>query len=178
MKKIVCFIMVFVLMFVLVACGNNPADDVSIKPQETTGESIGETVFGGNTFIINGVECEVADYYGIEDAFVLELYENGYNNMLIYDVDDLTTNILENRTQSDSIIIERCIGIVTNKEQNGDGIILNTAAEYNYISYCSVDFEIRNGTIVLTYFVYNPGTDYVDDIMCRYDFLLDRQYEN
>lgn len=45
MKKIVCFIMVFVLMFVLVACGNNPADDVSIKPQETTGEPIGETAF-------------------------------------------------------------------------------------------------------------------------------------
>lgn len=178
MKKTVCFIMVFVLMFVMTACGNSPTEDASSKPQDATGEPIGETAFIGNTFIINGAECEVADYYGIEDAFVLELYENGYDNMLIYDVDDLTTDILENRTQSDNIIIERCIGIVTNKEQAGDGIILNTAAEYNYISYRSVDFEIHNGTIVLTYFIYNPGTDYADDIMCRYDFLLDRQYKD
>lgn len=178
MKKIVCFIMVFVLMFVMTACGNSPTEDASSKPQDATGETIGETAFSGNTFIINGAECEVADYYGIEDTFMLELYENGYDNMLIYDMDDLTADILENRIQSDSIIIERCIGIVTNKEQAGDGIILNTAAEYNYISYRNVDFEIYSGTIILTYFIYNPGTDYVDDIMERYDFVLDREYED
>lgn len=105
MKKTVCFIMVFVLMFVMTACGNSPTEDASSKPQDATGEPIGETAFSGNTFIING-------------------------------------------------------------------------AEYDYISYRSVDFEIHNGTIVLTYFIYNPGTDYADDIMCRYDSLLDRQYED
>lgn len=110
---------------------------------------------------------------------MLDLYENGYEYMLIYDTDELTAEILENRTQQDSIIIERVIGMVTNREQDGDGIVLNTTdAEHNYISYRSVDFETCEGTIILTYFVYNPGTDYVDDIMERYDFVLDREYED
>ena len=99
--------------------------------------------------------------------------------MLIYDTDELTAEILENRTKQDSIIIERVIGMVTNREQDGDGIVLNTSdTVYNYISYRSVDFETCDGTIILTYFVYNPGTDYVDDIMERYDFVLDREYED
>lgn len=175
MKKIIACLMVFIMIISLCACGNNETAEQS----STDNEIIGETSFSGNTFIINGEPREVADYYGIEDAFVLELYENGYEHMLIYDTDELTAEILENRTQQDSIIIERVIGMVTNREQNGDGIVLNTSdTEYNYISYRSVDFETCDGTIILTYFIYNPGTDYVDDIMERYDFLLDREYED
>ena len=175
MKKIIACLMAVIMIMSLCACGNNEATEQSI----TDDGIIGETSFNCNTFVINGTEKEVADYYGIEDAFVLDIYQNGYEYMMIYDTEELTAEILENRTQQESIIIERVIGMVTNREQDGDGIVLNTKdTEYNYISYRSVDFETCDGTIILTYFVYNHGTDYVDDIMERYDFVLDREYED
>ena len=76
-------------------------------------------------------------------------------------------------------IVERAIGIVTNRERQGDGKILNTDDDYyNYISYRNVDFNTCDGTIVLTYLIYNPDTSYTDDIIERYDFCLDRNFED
>lgn len=67
---------------------------------------------------------------------------------------------------------------MTKAERPGDGRILNTEdTQYNYISYSGVD-DTRDGTIILTYLLYNPGTDYEDDIMERFDFILDRSYED
>lgn len=85
---------------------------------------------------------------------------------------------MEHRTESNEIIIERCIGIVTNADHVGDEQILNTDdSYYNYINYENEDFEINTGTIILSYFIYNPGTNEIDDIMERYDILLSREYE-
>lgn len=172
MKKIISFIVTLVMVVSLVACGagNN----------ETPADTIGTTSFPDAVYEVNGQQVEV-EFYGIEDAFILELFEQygEGTRFAVYGTDELTAEILENRTKSSEIIIERCIGIVTNAERAGDGKILNTDDDYyNYISYANVDFETHDDTIVLSYFIYNPGTDYTDDIMERYDFVLSREYEN
>lgn len=95
----------------------------------------------------------------------------------IYDTDELTADILEHRTESDVLIIERVIGQVTDGKTL-DGKVLNTEDDYyNYISYRYTYLPITEGTVLISYFIYNPMTDYVDDIVNRYDFILDRRYE-
>lgn len=84
---------------------------------------------------------------------------------------------MENRTNLDGVVVEKMIGMVMN-ENNGNGIILNTKdTEHNYISYNNMDFETHEGTIILTYYVYNPETNYLDDVLERYDFVLNREHE-
>lgn len=78
---------------------------------------------------------------------------------------DLTVNELENR--NGNIIIERVLGVVTDAE-NGDGCEFSG----NYISYRSVP-EISNGDVICTYLVYNPDTNYIDDIVARYDYVME-----
>ena len=99
----------------------------------------------------------------------LQLSED-LNIIQIYETDDLTAEILENR--NGNIIIEKTIGQVLN--ENGDGIVLNTDDDYyNYISYRYVE-GAQTGDIILTYFIYNPDTSYIDDIMDRFDYIIDR----
>lgn len=172
MKKIISFIITLAMVVALAACGagNN----------ETPADTIGTTSFPDSVYEVNGQQVEF-EFYGIEDAFILELSEQygSDTRLAVYGTDELTAEILEHRTESDEIIIERCIGIVTNTDRAGDGKILNTNDDYyNYISYSGVDFEIYSGTIILSYFIYNPGTDYTDDIIERYDFVLSREYED
>lgn len=131
-------------------------------------------------YLINDGHKAVNNYETLEKYFML-FCEDNYDSISIYDTDELfsDTKILENRTESDSVIIERVVGMVTNRNQKGDGVILNTSdITHNYISYRNVDFETHDGTIILTYFVYNPNTNYIDDIIERYDFVLDREYED
>lgn len=108
----------------------------------------------------------------------LEYYRQMVENLGIvevYDCSELTAEILENR--DGKIIIEECIGIVTNK-QTGAGKLLNyTNPDYYYISYSSVD-GIRDGSVVLTYFIYNPDSNYIDDILYRFDYIIDREFED
>ena len=69
--------------------------------------------------------------------------------------------------------------VETNKERKGDGRILNTDNErYNYISYNGCDLEYTTGTIIVTYLMYNPNTNYEDDIIERYDYILDKNFED
>lgn len=72
--------------------------------------------------------------------------------------------------------MERCIGVVTNSEQ-GDGVVLNAAnADYDYIGYRGIDWPLSDGAVLLSYMVYNPGNEYVDDIVERYDFILNIEW--
>lgn len=142
---------------------------------------VGESnVTNKNIYMINDGYKVVNSYEKLEEDFI-SFCEDKYDSISIYSTDELfsETEILENRTENDNVIIERAIGMVTNCNREGDGIILNTSnTDYNYISYRSVDFETHDGTIILTYFVYNPDNNYVDDIIERYDFVLDREYED
>lgn len=117
------------------------------------------------------------DYIAIENSFIKELHKKGYKNVAIYPTDELTNETLENRTNLDGVVVEKMIGMVA-KGNNGNGIILNTKdTEHNYISYNNMDFEIHEGTIILTYYVYNPETNYLDDVLERYEFVLNREHE-
>lgn len=117
------------------------------------------------------------DYIAIENSLIKELHKKGYKNVTIYSTDELTNGVLENRTNLDGVVVEKMIGMVA-KGNNGDGIILNTKdTKHNYISYNNMDFETHEGTIILTYYVYNPETNYLDDVLERYDFVLNREHE-
>jgi len=96
---------------------------------------------------------------------------NDLNIIQVYETKDLKSDILENR--NGNIIIEKIIGQVLNTE--GDGIILNTEDDYyNYISYRGVE-GAEVGDIVLTYCIYNPDTTYTDDIIERFDYIIDKR---
>lgn len=126
------------------------------------------TVFGNLPYVVE-------DYTEIEELFIMELTEKGLGSYQIFDASELTAEILENR--NGITIIERCVGMVVDKTK-GDGIILNAYhPEFNYISYRSCGQEVRDGTILVSYMVYNPDTTYIDDITERYDFVICRDYE-
>lgn len=111
-----------------------------------------------------------------EELFLSEMEEKGLTDYELYDSSELTADILESR--KGTTIIERCIGFVTNG-QTGDGAILNAADKnYNYISYRSIDQEYCDGTVILTYLIYNPDNNYIDDITERYDFVVSREWED
>ena len=116
-------------------------------------------------------KCYTVNYTDFEEQFIDEALSN-IKNFRIYDSDNLTAEILENRANDDVIIVERCIGVVTNANCVGDGQILNTDdSYYNYISYRCID-GIEKGNIILTYLIYNPNNGYIDDIIKRYDYII------
>lgn len=98
------------------------------------------------------------DYYTLADQL---------NNAEIIDARDLTWEEIENR--NGKLIIERVVGVVDNA-QTGAGHVINV--DDYYICYASVG-GISDGDIVCTYFIYNPRTNYTDDIIARYDYIID-----
>lgn len=92
----------------------------------------------------------------------------------IIDSSELTYDTLVNR--DGNIIIEEIIGVCVNAD--GDGKVLNCNDEsYDYISYRSVP-GVREGTVVLTYCIYNPDSIAEDDIIMRYDYIIDTENED
>lgn len=133
-------------------------------------------VFSGcNTKAVEPVKVEAAEKsveVGSLD-FYRELSEE-IGAIEIVDSADLSLEDLENR--KGKIIIEKCIGVVENSD--GDGRILNCAdPDYYYISYRSVE-DFQEGDTILTYFIYNPDTNYADDILERFDYVIDREVDN
>lgn len=145
--------------------------------EETKAEIIGSTSFSGNEFIIDGELQTVADYYGIEDSFVLDMYDRGYTNIQVYDSGDMTEDLLLNRVDNRAVIVERIIGIVENED--GDGKILNAGGDFgDYITYKNKGIDDTTpGTVILTFCIYNPYTTYTDDIIERTDFVLDKSFQ-
>lgn len=120
-------------------------------------------------FVHEGRCIDVPVYDEIEDSLVSLLNAAGLQNIVVYDSSDLTLDTIQNRRGT--TIVERCIGLVTNKEC-GDGVILNYAELGNYIGYRDVYLPFENGSVILSYMVYDPDGTAGDDIMVRYDFLL------
>lgn len=79
----------------------------------------------------------------------------------VYDSSELTEDILANR--QGKLIIEKCIGTVIDDEKNG------SLEDGSYISYADVD--CTKGDTVTTYLIYNPKTNYTDDVINRIDFV-------
>ena len=86
-----------------------------------------------------------------------------------YYTEDLTYDMLVNR--GDDIIIEKTIGTVINKKD--DGRIMGAKTRYDYISYKHVK-GAKKGDTILTICIYTPGNSYEDDICERFDYIIDR----
>ena len=89
----------------------------------------------------------------------------------VIDCDKLTEKMLTHRSSKKRHImyIERIVGRVTDNEKNGK--VLNPPKDGGYyISYASVK-GARKGDIIVTYCVYNPFSNYDDDVIERWDFI-------
>lgn len=87
----------------------------------------------------------------------------------VIDCDKLTEEMLTTRTEHNVMYIERIIGKVTDNEKNGT--VLNPPVNGGYyISYASVE-DARKGDLIITYCVYNPYSNYDDDVIERWDFI-------
>lgn len=180
MKKIICMVITIIMVISLAGCGakgtaeNQPINTQKMNTEQMAAKPVDEL----HTYTINGERQKVTPYYPIEDNYVMNIVEVGYSNFHIYDSRNVTGEMLTNRTESDKIIVERVIAIITNKERKGDAKVLNTNGNYTYISYYGTDLDYTTGTIMITYLMYNPETDYEDDIIERYDYVLDRNFED
>ena len=89
----------------------------------------------------------------------------------VIDCDKLTEKMLTHRSSKKRHImyIERIIGKVTDNKKNGK--VLNPPKDGGYyISYASVK-GARKWDLVITYCVYNPFSNYDDDVIERWDFI-------
>ena len=87
----------------------------------------------------------------------------------VIDCNDLTEEMLTTRTDNNVMYIERIIGKVTDNKKNGK--VLNPPDDGGYyISYASVK-GARKGDVIVTYCVYNPYTNWDDDVIERWDFI-------
>ena len=101
------------------------------------------------------------DSYDFEPTINVIPSETQDNICQVYDSSELTEDVLANR--QGKLIIEKCIGTVIDDEKNG------SLEDGSYISYENVDC-IKGNTIV-TYLIYNPNTNYTDDVIDRIDFV-------
>lgn len=164
MKKFLLLLMVLFLLLTVCGCTATAPAEVDMPPDEA------------------GITLEKCLKYGdyqwveIEDLFVEDVLVKMPYEYELYDASELFAEVLENR--NGMVIVERCIGFVINKE-TGDGRVLNALDEnYNYISYRSVAEDYCDGTVFVSYMIYNPDNNYVDDIIERYDFVLSREWED
>lgn len=87
----------------------------------------------------------------------------------VVDCNNLTEEMLTTRAERNVMYIERIVGKVTDDEKNGK--ILNPPVNSGYyISYASIE-DARKGDLVITYCVYNPFSNYDDDVIERWDFM-------
>ena len=118
------------------------------------------------------------DYYASENKLTISTSTDSYdfepiinviptetetqdNICQVYDSFELTEDILANR--QGKLIIEKCVGTVIDDEKNG------SLEDGSYISYESVD--CTKGDSVITYLIYNPDTNYTDDVIERFDYV-------
>lgn len=169
MKKLLSILLVFILL-VAFAAGCVKAPSVADAPTTEEPDEQGIT-------LSKCLEYGDSQWREIEDCFIEDVLAHMPYEYKIYDVSELSAEILENR--NGMVIVERCIGFVTNKT-TGDGKVLNTYnKDADYIAYRSVaDQKYCDGTVFISYMVYNHENNYIDDITERYDFVLCREWED
>lgn len=87
----------------------------------------------------------------------------------VIDCNDLTEEMLTTRKEKNIMYIERIIGKVTDNAKNGK--VFNPPVDGGYyISYASVE-DAEIGDTIITYCVYNPFSNYDDDVIERWDFI-------
>lgn len=86
-----------------------------------------------------------------------------------YRTKDLTNKKLRNRRKHRKIIVEVVTGTVINPKTGAGKADLSNANWY--IDYKCVK-NTKKGDRIVTYFVYNPKTNYIDDVIARYDVVV------
>lgn len=115
--------------------------------------------------ILSTIDAEAATSNGINQyRRQARKIEKRYKLKAI-DSSKLTYKMITNR--KNSVILERCIGKVKNK--NKDGKVLNANKGY-YISYRGV--KCKKGDIIVSYFLWNPENNMDDDVVARWDFVI------
>lgn len=107
---------------------------------------------------LHNTKANGMDYYAYAES--LDLIE-------VVNSTDLTMEELAGR--NGKLIIEQVVGKVTNAE-TGAGYIIGYP-EY-YINYSRVE-GIQDGDVICSYMVYNPESNYEDDILIRFDYIID-----
>ena len=132
---------------------------------------------------MGNAENHISYTFRINDSFVgfntndVGIYDDivssEWQDFTIYDSSELTLEDFENRNGRK--IIERVFALVTSHD--GKATQLN-GGEW-YISYENLtEPRVSEGTVMLSYFVYNPDSNFCDDFLQRYDFVLSREYED
>lgn len=122
-----------------------------------------EFVINNNTVGFDADEIERYD----------EIVASQWQDFPIYDSSELSLWDFENRNGRK--IIERVFALVTSP--SGKAKQLGGGEWFiDYESY--TDSRIFEGTVMLSYFVYNPDSNFCDDYLQRYDFVLSREYED
>lgn len=186
MKKRVVQLLIplLITLIPLVGCANHTpeqAEDSSSKVEVVEEVAVVDEVEEAEEkvlktdFEVDGIPITTGDYSECEENFIACFEKDfGSDNYELYDCSELTAEILESR--KGKFIIERCIGIVT--DDVGSGRLLNYEnPEFYYISYRTSVKDAKKGHIILSYMVYNPENNYIDDIMKRYDFVISTEYE-
>ena len=82
--------------------------------------------------------------------------------------EDLTYRKLVNRQKNHVIYISYFYGTCINEKKDGEII---TDSPYNYTSYRGAD-NVQKGDLVKTYLIFNPYSNYEDDIIDRIDTVI------
>ena len=152
--KVIASIFAVILIAGIAGCADEETpDDIpeDLLEAEAEAEEI-ET----NLREING-EFYDADFYDeLSDA-------------IIVDISDYSEEFYE---ESDTLIVEKIIGVVLDDDGNGE--IINENGGY-YISYSNVD-GVEPGNVVTTYIIHAPDEGFDGGV--RYDFIVDsREFE-
>ncbi|MDU4958731.1 MAG: hypothetical protein E6X33_12765 [Agathobacter rectalis] len=139
--------------------------------------SIQKTVEPNAKQYMSLADIKSIDYYASENKLTISTSTDSYdfeptinvipsetetdNICQVYNSSELTEDILANR--QGKLIIEKCIGTVIDDEKNG------SLEDESYISYESVD--CTKGNTIITYLIYNPETNYTDDVIERFDYV-------
>lgn len=113
----------------------------------------------------------------LEEVVIVQEYEAPANNSIQSTIEDSCTEnfkliecgsdmeLLENR--DGKLVIEMAVGVVL--DEDGNGKIINC----QYCPDCYIHYSCGSvGDVIESYFVYNPDTNYYDDIMDRYDYII------
>ena len=135
--------------------------------------SIGFSLGTNLTEDISAVQTKLYEKdFSKEQVSQIEFYDSmieNVNAIELYNTSDMTEEILTNR--NGKIIVEKVVGEVTSYRLDGE--ILNASTgNGNYISYQRVD-GAKEGDKIVTYFIYNPFSNEIDDVMTRMDFIID-----
>jgi hypothetical protein len=127
--------------------------------------------------ISNPAVMYVNQYNAIELNLIpyLESEEVDPSSYMLLDSSELSLDLLTNRAEHNLEIVERVIAQVHGNR--GDILNARPSDRDNFISCKYLPFSVQDGTIILSYLLYDPNNDSESDVIARFDYVLDRRYE-